>query len=513
MSEPASDAVQPDLDALVRIGLPDATSRIAVGLVVAFVLASLVSIEATSAFLLEAKRVVVVYFDAFFVGAANVAIVMLVLLALHPTARQRLGAAEDRPEFSRGAWFAMLFSAGLASGLLYWATAEPILHLQSNPLISAEAAIADRIAIAMRITVLHWGLHGWVFYVLAALAIALPAYRQGRPLAFRTALYPLLGDVWIDRWPGRLVDLLAVFGTICGVATSIGLSATSLNATLSSLTGIPVSTGVQLAIILGVCGLGIISALSGVARGIRWLSSVNAWVSFGLMLAFLAFGPTMQVLGLIGTTFVDYAIEGLQLGTWVGQTDAETSWQADWTIFYWAWWLAWTPFVSLFIARISRGRTVREFAVAVTLVPTLVTLVWMSIFGGTAIFQEQAIPGAITGPVNVDYALGLVAVIETLGGPKLQAGLIAVATFLLFTWLVTSLDSATLVLCHLLGVDEVPAAKIFWGLALAAVSAVLLVAGGLGALQAASIVVGLPLAGLLVLIVVGLARELARGRR
>jgi choline/glycine/proline betaine transport protein len=497
---------------LAKIGLPDATSRIAVSIVVLVVLAAVLSIEQASALLAASKAFVVFHFDTLFVATANLSLVCLIVLALHPSAAQRLGKETDRPEFSRPAWFAMLFSAGLASGLLYWATAEPLIHFRSNPLIPPDAAWDDRVQVAIRITMVHWGLHGWALYVVVALALALPSYRQGRPLAFRTVLYPLLGDAWIDRWPGRLVDLVAVFGTICGVATSIGLSATSMNSTLSALSGIEVSTNNQVVIIGLVCALGVLSALSGVARGIRWLSSLNAWVSLGLMLAFLFLGPTREVLSITASGMVDYVVQVVPVGLWLGESEAAQAWQGDWTIFYWAWWLAWTPFVSLFIARISRGRTVREFTLAVSLVPTGVTLVWMGIFGATAILQDQAIPGAVSDAVNVDYSLGLVAVIKTLGGSGVQTALVAVATFLLFTWLVTSLDSATLVMCHLLGVEEIPAAKIFWGFTFAAVSAILLVAGGLAALQAASIVIGLPLALIVILVVVGLIKELVGGR-
>ena len=283
-----------------------------------------------------------------------------------------------------------------------------------------------------------------------------------------------------------------------------------MNATLGSLLGLDVSIPNQIAIVFGVCALGIASALSGLARGIRRLSEINVWVSGALLLAIVLIGPTLFVGGLFFQTLVDYAAHVLPTGMWLAETPGQREWQASWTVFYWGWWLAWTPFVALFIARISRGRTVREFAVAVLLVPTLVTLVWMSVLGGTALHQELASPGSVSAAVNRDYSLGIVAVIGNLGRPGIGYLLTVIAAFLLFTWLITSLDSATLVICHLLGAEEAPPAKVFWGLALASVTTVLLLVGGLPALQAASIVIGLPLAAIMLLLAGGITWDLLR---
>ena len=504
------------------MGLPDWTSRIAAIAVIVGVFLTALSVDSLGSALALAKGVVVNRFDWLFVGTVNLAIAIMLLFAAHPAAARRLGAADERPEFGRLAWFAMLFSAGLASGLLYWATAEPILHAQANPFLAGAlaeapslspaeaAAVGDRTA--LRITIMHWGLHGWAVYLVVALAISIQAYRHDQPLCFRVALRSALGDRWLSRWPGRAIDLLAVFGTVCGVATSVGLSAASINATLTSLFRLSISTANQVAIVFGVAALGVVSALSGVSRGIRWLSLVNAFVSLGLVLAFLLLGPTAELVALLGQTMVDYGLHGIKDGLFVGTDAAARAWQGDWTVFYWAWWLAWMPFVSLFIARISRGRTIREFVLVVGLVPTLMTVTWMSVFGGTALLQEAAIANSVRSAVNVDYSLGLVRVIENLSAAPISTGLIAVAAFLLLTWLVTSLDSATLVLCHLLGVEEIRSARVFWGFALAAVAAALLVAGGLGALQAASIVSGLPLAMILIVICAGLVRDLLGGK-
>ena len=508
MSDPATGTLE-------RIGLPNATARIAVGLVTLVVLGAMIDLERAHALLTASRDAVVSFGDTLFVIVANLCLLILAVVAVHPVGRRRLGADDERPEFGRPTWLAMLFSAGLASGILYWATAEPVLHAAANPWLDVGAPVDERVRLGMRITMLHWGIHGWGFYVLAALAIAIPVYRRDAPFRFRSVLDPALGPRSQRGAVGASLDLLALFGTICGVATSLGLSASSMNATLAGLFGADTQTAldvrVQVAIIAVVAVLGIASALSGVSRGIRWLSSVNAWVSVGLMVAFLVLGPTGEILALVGVTFVDYVVAAPGLGLFVGSTAADRAWQAEWTIFYWAWWLAWTPFVSLFIVRISRGRTIREFVVGVTILPTLVTLVWMGIFGGTALLQERAFPGVISGAVEADYALGLVAVIRTLGGEALSTTLIAVAAFLLFTWLITSLDSATLVIAELLGAGDAPVAKVFWGVAVAAVAAILLVVGGLTALQAASIVIGLPLALVVMTSAVGLVWHILRG--
>jgi choline/glycine/proline betaine transport protein len=470
-----------------------------------------VSIETANSLLIATKDDVVRSFDWLFVGVASGALGVVVLAGISPRANVTLGPDGDEPEFGRFAWFSMLFSAGLASGLLYWAAAEPLLHFQASPLLAqggiaanSEAAVQS----ALRITIFHWGLHGWGMYVVGALAISIFAYRYNQPLRFRSALYPVLGPKWIKRWPGDLVDLLALLGTVFGVATSIGLSASSLNATLAPLLGITVDVQNQIAIVAAVCALGVISAMTGVGRGIRRLSELNVWISLGFLLAILLLGPTARLLSLTFTSMLDYLITFLPLGLWVGASAEERAWQSDWTVFYWGWWLAWMPFVSLFIARISKGRTVREFVVGVMCAPTLIIIIWMSILGGSALHQELAEPGSLTNLVNQDYSLGLAAMLGQLTAPALALFLTGVAAFLLFTWLITSLDSATLVICHLIDRADNTAHQILWGTVLGVVTAALIWMGGINALQAASIIMGLPLAVVTMLIAGGLVKSL-----
>ena len=260
-----------------------------------------------------------------------------------------------------------LSSARKASG----STAEPITHFQGNPhleMIGAEALTAHAAQVAVRVTIFHWGLHGWGLYVLTGLGIAYFSYRRGQPLALRAALYPLLGER-VNAWPGEMVDLIGVVGTVFGVATSIGLAVAGMNAAMSELFGIGINTTNQLVIVALVVGLGITSVISGVARGIRRLSEINVWLSTLLLLAILIVGPTAFLLGFVVTSFGDYAANVIPMGFWTANSVADQNWQGAWTVFYWGWWLAWTPFVGLFIARISRGRTVREFVLGVMLVP------------------------------------------------------------------------------------------------------------------------------------------------
>ena len=491
-----------------------ARELLAFALLAAFVIATVMNLDAASALFVDSKDYVVATFGGFFAWTASLCLIFVIGLGLLPQRfNVRLGDAGERPEFTNLAWFAMLFSAGLASGVLYWATAEPITHFQGNPHLTQSgvqpfsAAAAQS---AVTLTIFHWGLHGWGFYVLVGLSIAYSAFRHDQPLTLSTSLYPLLGDR-CRQWPGVFIDLIGVFGTVFGVATSIGLAVGGMNAAMSELFGFSVNTTNQLLIIALVAGLGVVSVVSGISRGIRRLSEINVYLSSVLLMGILLLGPTGFLLGFVVTSFGDYVTQVMPMGFWVANNAPEEAWQGAWTVFYWGWWLAWAPFVGLFVARISRGRTLREFVLGVLLVPTLVIIVWMSVFGGTALHGELGAGASIVEQVNEDYALGTVSVIRRLD--ILVLPLICLVGFLLFTWLITSIDSATLVVCTLLRREPHHVSnrqKTVWGLTLGLLSAVLLYAGGLNALQAASIVTGLPIGFLLLAIGVGLTKELMK---
>ncbi|MEM9623635.1 MAG: BCCT family transporter [Pseudomonadota bacterium] len=475
-------------------------SAFVIASLVIFALFAAVEPDAAQALTVGARDLVTGYFDWLLTGTVSLVLLLAIGLALHPRASRRIGGVQDKPEFSRWSWFAMLFSAGLASGLVYWGTAEPITHFAGNPFLDNGASDMTAATRAVTITIFHWGLHGWGLYVIAGLAIGLTAYRHNRPLSFSSALIPILGEERVDGPLGRVVDLVALYGTIFGVATSIGLAVASMNATIEPLSGLPFNLYSQIAIVMLVCALGVLSVLSGVANGIRRLSELNVWLSLALMGVIFLLGPSLWLLEALPTNAADYALNVIPMGFWVADDQSGHAWQSAWTVFYWGWWLAWTPFVAMFIARISKGRTIREFILGVLFVPALVVVTWMTIFGGTALHQELASAGAVSEPVAVDYSMGLVATIENLAVPELQTALLIVVSFLLFTWLITSLDSATLVICHILNFADIGRMKVLWGCILGGITCALMWIGGMTALQAASIIIGLPMALLMLLI-------------
>ncbi|WP_423908108.1 BCCT family transporter [Candidatus Spongiihabitans sp.] len=424
----------------------------------------------------------------------------------------KLGKDDDTPDFSTFSWICMLFSAGLGSGLIYWGVAEPIYHIQDNPFLAmagVEPNSVEAAVVALRVTVFHWGLHGWALYVLVGLCLAYFSYRYDLPLTLRTALYPVLKDRIYGSW-GHAIDLIGVFGTIFGLATSLGMGVVAINAGIENLLGFANNTPNQLIMIAIITAMGTASAASGVGKGVRILSEMNVWLSLLLLLAFLFLAPTAFILGLLITTTGDYLWNVIPMGFWI-DSQPDRQWQSWWTIFYWGWWIAWCPFVGMFIARISKGRTVREFCTCVLIIPSSVVLLWMCVFGGGAIGIEMIRDGGIVEAVNADYALGVFKTIQGMSIEWLVFPLTCLTTFLLISWFVTSSDSGTLVMCTMLSMgNESPPIKfrIFWGVTSGVVGGVLLFAGGLNALQTASIVAGLPIAVMLIFMAYGLVKAL-----
>ncbi|NAW12444.1 BCCT family transporter [Halomonas sp. D1-1] len=445
----------------------------------------------------------------------------------------RLGPDDSRPEFSNFAWFSMLFSAGIGIGILFFGVAEPIFYLDdtgafgypNNPHADMAGATAighERAIDALRVTVFHWGLHGWAIYVIVGMSLAYFAYRKGLPLALRSALYPFIGERIFGPL-GHLFDILGVLGCVFGVATSLGLGVSQMAVGLERLVGIGSGLPTQLILIALISVISIVSAVTGVRRGIRIISEMNIWTSVFVVGVFLIGGPTLWLITAFGETLLDYAINFIPMGLWFADEPSTVEWQQGWTIFYWGWWLAWAPFVGLFIARISKGRTLREFVLGVLLVPTLIIFVWLIIFGGNAMYQE----------LHASGGAGTAGIIELVNAWKLPAALFATAdgivgtgvfgwilsalmVFLLMSWFVTSSDSGTLVLTTILslGDDEPPARfRVFWGIVIGLVAAVLLVAGGLTALQTALIAAALPLSVVILVMTVGVLVSLLRESR
>ena len=438
----------------------------------------------------------------------------------------RLGKDTDRPEFSYFSWFAMLFGAGMGIGLVFWSIAEPIYHFQSNPFIAEDASqTAEAAQVAMRLTLFHWGLHPWAIYVIVALALAYFAYRKDLPLTIRSSLYPLIGDK-IYGPLGHLADLLAVYGTVFGVATSLGLGVQQMATGLYEITGWgfwvteTVTDGVtktepalaaMMVLIAIISGLATVSVVSGVGKGVKILSEVNLWLSIVILAFFIAFGPTRYLLASFLQNIGDYVGQVIPLSLWTNANDETSQWQGWWTAFYWGWWMSWAPFVGMFIARISRGRTIREFILGVLLVPTLLGAVWLTAFGGTALHIELFGDGGIVEAVKSDLTSALYVTIEKMNAGFMGSIAAIVATILIATYFITSSDSGTLVVNTLLSVghENPPTVhRVIWGLGEGFVAAALLMAGGLKALQAAAIAAALPFSIIMIFMMIGLVKSL-----
>ena len=476
-------------------------------MVVAFVAFTISDVEFAGSVFSSTKNFIMSSLDWFYVLVVSAVLIFVIWLPFSRFGHLKLGKDDDTPDFSTFSWISMLFSAGMGSGLLYWGVAEPLYHVQGNPfdeIAGVEPNTVQAAITAVRITVFHWGLHGWALYVLVGLSLAYFAYRNDLPLTLRTALYPILKDKIYGFW-GHAVDLVGVFGTVFGLATSLGMGVVAINAGMETLIGFTNSTGNQLILIGVITILGTTSAVSGVDKGVRILSEMNVIASIALMLIFLIFGPTAFILGIMMSSMGDYVATAIPMGFWIdGRPDSD--WQSWWTVFYWGWWVAWCPFVGLFIARISRGRTIREFTACVLLIPTVVLVLWLSVFGGGSIGMELFRDAGLIDAVNADYAVGIFKAIEALGLGWATFPLTVLTTVLLVSWFVTSSDSGTLVVSTMLSMgNENPPInlRLFWGLGSGAVAAVLLLAGGLEALQTASIVAGLPLAVIVLLMACG----------
>lgn len=424
----------------------------------------------------------------------------------------RLGGDFEQPEFTYFSWVSMLFAAGTGVGILFWAVAQPILQFQENPFI-AEGMTPDAARVAMRLTYFHWGLNGWAIFSFVALVLAYFCYRWNLPLTIRSALQPLLGKR-VEGGLGDAVDVLAVFGTVFGIATTLGLGVQQMNAGLGALFGWPSSTGLQLTVTAVIMTVATLSVVSGVKKGVRLLSEANFWLSIAVVVFLLVFGPTQYLIAITVESAGDY-IQNLMGMTFHTNATRGDGWQSEWTVFFWGWWLAWSPFVGMFIARVSRGRTFREFVMGVLLVPTLITVVWIGLFGGTALYHELFGVGGIVEAVDRDVATALFATIEAMGlGVAGQVVSLALVV-LIATYLITSANAGTLVINTILsGGDPEPPTfhRILWGAVLGLLTAVLLMAGGLETLQAAVIMAALPFSLVIMLMIAGLLKALHRER-
>ncbi len=443
-----------------------------------------------------------VNFGWYYQIVATFFLIFALFLIFSPYGKIKLGKDEDKPEFNRASWFAMLFSAGMGIGLLFFGVSEPISHFSSPPL--GEAGTSDAANIAMRYTYLHWGFHAWAIYATIALALAYFKFRKGLPGLMSAALYPILGER--AKGPiGIFIDIVAVFATIFGVAASLGLGAAQINGGLSYVFGFPNTFTVQLVIISIVTVLFLLSAGTGINKGIKYLSNTNMILAVILFFVFLFMGPTVFLLNLFVSTFGSYLQNLPSMGLRLAPFNEErAAWVQGWTIFYWAWWIAWAPFVGTFIARVSKGRTVREFVIAVLVIPTFVCSLWFAVFGGTGIHMEY-FAGLPVSAQSLETALFYV--YQHL---PLTMVLIVLTLFLISTFFITSADSATFVLGMQTtngSLNPPTFVKLVWGIILSASAVVLMVSGGLNAMQTAIIVSAFPLSFVLVLMAVSMLRS------
>ena len=453
----------------------------------------------------------------FFVLVTNLILGFVIYLAFSRFAHIRLGGPDAKPEFTRTGWFAMLFSAGMGIGLLFYSVAEPMYHLITPP-HGAKAGSVAAAQDAMKTTFLHWGLHAWAIYTLVGLALAYFAFNRNQPLSIRTVFYPLLGERIHGGW-GNAIDILATVATLFGVATSLGLGASQVNAGLQHLFGIQESASVQILLIAGITAVATASVVAGLDHGIKRLSEFNMVVALLFLLFVFLVGPTLFILNGFVQNIGDYLNDFFYLAFW-NETYTGGSWQNGWTVFYWGWWIAWSPFVGMFIARISRGRTIREFVAGVLLVPTLFTFLWLSVFGDSAMYIELFAGGHLTEAVQDSLPRSLFVFLEQLPGaagygamPTLIITLVSlVACLVIITFFVTSSDSGSLVIDMITagGNPNPPVVqRIFWAVTEGVVAAALLVDGGLIALQTAAIATGLPFALVLLTMMFSIHRGLS----
>lgn len=487
-------------------------------LVVAFVVLSLVFRENASQVFIATKDAVTQTAGWFFIIAVNVFLAVCVFLLFSDKGNIRLGGEAAKPDYSYTTWLAMLFSAGMGIGLVFWSVAEPLYHFTSPPLEGIEGGSPQAANMAMAVTYFHWGLHAWGIYALMGMALAYYAYNKGLPLTIRSTLHPLLGDK-IDGPLGNTVDIIASVATLFGVATSLGLGVKQINAGLEHTFGLNNSPEVQVVLIAIITAIATISVVTGLDKGIRRLSETNMVLAFLLLLVVFIVGPTIGFLDGLVQNLGAYVRHFIFLSSWTDTYQA-SGWRQGWTVFYWAWWIAWSPFVGMFIARISRGRTLREFTLTVLLVPTLMTFLWLSVFGNAGLLVSLSGDTAVMDAVNANTAMALFALFEqySLAGLPLGTVLSVVGILVIVLFFVTSSDSGSLVIDTITagGHTNPPVAqRVFWATMEGMVAAVLLYVGGkqaLEALQTASVVTGLPFAIVLLIIAYSLLLDLYRQR-
>lgn len=440
--------------------------------------------------------------DWFFISAANIFVLLCLVLIVSPLGKVRLGGTEATPDFSYLGWFSMLFAAGMGIGLMFYGVSEPLTHFGTAfagveyengvrvdwaPLAGAAGDSAAATELAMAATIFHWALHPWAIYAILALGLALFSFNKGLPLTIRSVFYPILGErVW--GWPGHIIDILAIFATLFGLATSLGIGASQASAGLNYLFGLPGGTTTEVLLVIAITGIALISVVAGLEAGVKRLSEINMILAALLLLFVIIVGPTLAIFTGFAQNLASYLQHLPALSNPIGRED--TNYSQGWTTFYWAWWISWSPFVGMFIARVSRGRTVREFLISVLLIPSLACVFWMTVFGNTAI--NQVVQEGYQAATSADLPLQLFAMLDGLPLAQLSS---FIAIVLVIVFFITSSDSGSLVIDTIAAGGKVNAPtvqRVFWCTFEGLVAIALLIGGGLTALQAMAVSTGLP---------------------
>jgi choline/carnitine/betaine transport len=455
------------------------------------------------------KTWVTTQFNGWFVILINLVFVSLIVLEFTKYGKVVIGYKNDtKPKYNHLSWYAMLFSAGIGIGIFFYGISEPIYHL------NVPEALKTSSYASLTTMYLHWGFHPWAIYSLVAIGIGYFSFNKGLPVTIRSLFYPLLKDR-IYGIAGDIIDTIAVLSVLFGLSTSLGIGARQINAGLSSVFGIAISPTVQIILIIIITFVATLSVVSGISKGIKFLSNLNMRLSGLLMLAILIIGPTMVIFRDYFYSFYQYIIDFFQIGLFVAEDQQDIIWQSGWTIFYWAWWFSWSPFVGLFIARISRGRSIRQIIIGVTIMPTLIITFVMTILGSTGLYLNDVKNGVMTDAINDDLATSLFVMIDHIGSHPiviLILSLISIIAIILF--FVTSSDSGSLVVDNLTSGGKLNSPKtqrVFWACMEGLIATAVLVLGGtkaLNTLQSVIIIMGLPFSLMIITMLVSLIKQL-----
>ena len=470
---------------------------------VVFVLATLLFLDQAAGAFTDMRLWITSTFDWFFIISANIVVLFCLGVAVSPLGRVRLGGDEATPRYGYPGWLAMLFAAGVGIGLMFFGVLEPVTHTLNPPIGVDPADTGAARAVGMAAAINHWGLHAWAIYAVVGLSLAFFCFNRGMPLTLRSAFFPLIGNrVWGPF--GHFVDITAVLATLFGLAVSLGYGAEQIAGGLNYLFGVPIGNLTKVLLIIAIISIALVSVVAGLDKGVKRLSEINMIMAAILFVFVLIAGPTLVILATMGNSVVDYLRYLPDLSNWMGREDTE--FLHGWTTFYWAWWISWSPFVGMFIARVSYGRTVREFITWVLIIPTIIGILWMSNFGGTAL--DQLFSDGYRGVADSVPELALFKMLEQL---PFTAIVSTISVFLIAIFFVTSADSGSLVMDIITAGGKMDAPvqqRVFWCVLAGLVAIALMLGGGMASLQALTISIGLPFGVVLLLMCVGLIKGL-----